>query len=192
MRAMVFQLPFPSWRMTLVRLGTTCEIYPHVCNGREGWNIYRAYIPRWQPADLTMHPANGNKSHSAWACSCTTGAFHGDVQEIPAESKQTGGGPAFVRHLRDFERDAVLFIGTFAAAHGEARAESRVFPCAWVARSRVNYLDKSPWPPVCARLWRFYEARNSATVFRYEGRRVRNMRSSTLDNVVQQFISLLT
>lgn len=27
----------------------------------------------------------------------------------------------------DFERDGALFIGTFAAAHGEARAESRVF-----------------------------------------------------------------
>lgn len=30
----------------------------------------------------------------------------------------------------DFERDGALFIGTFAVAHGEARAELRVFPCA--------------------------------------------------------------
>lgn len=62
------------------------------------------------------------------SCSCATGAFHG--QEIPSKSKQTGGGPTLAFATYDFERDGVLFIGTFAAAHGEARAESRSFPCA--------------------------------------------------------------
>lgn len=38
------------------------------------------------------------------------GGGGGGTQEIPAKSKQTGGGPAFVHHLRDFERDAPFYL----------------------------------------------------------------------------------
>lgn len=88
-----------------------------------------------------------NKSHSAGSCSCTTGAFHG--QEIPSKSKQTGGGPALARHLRFRKGRCFIYRNFRRGTWRGTRGITRV-PCAWAARSRVNYLDKSAWPPVRA------------------------------------------
>lgn len=91
--------------------------------------------------------ASHNRSNSADGSFYTTGIFHGGRKSRADLNKPEDRRP-FATY--NFERDGALFIGTFAAAHGEARAELRVFPCAWAARSWVNYLDKSAWPPVCA------------------------------------------
>lgn len=104
--------------------------------------------------------ASHNRSNSADGSFYTTGIFHGGRKSRADLNKPEDRRP-FATY--NFERDGALFIGTFAAAHGEARAELRVFPCAWAARSWVNYLDKSAWPPVCA-LWWFSEAQNWTAV----------------------------
>lgn len=72
------------------------------------------------------------------------------MQEIPNKSKQTRVQQERGSDLAtyDFERDEVLFIGALTAAHGVARAESRVFPYNRGARIGVNYLDKSTMPSV--------------------------------------------
>lgn len=90
---------------------------------------------------------NGNKSFRADG-SLARCRFH--VQEIPNKSKQTRVQQERGSDLAtyDFERDEVLFIGALTAAHGVARAESRVFPYNRGARIRVNYLDKSTMPSV--------------------------------------------
>lgn len=70
------------------------------------------------------YPTNGNKSHSG-DCS---GAFH--RQEIPDKSKQTEGGPVLALHLQFRKGRGFIYRNFRRAAHGEARAELRVFPCA--------------------------------------------------------------
>lgn len=119
--------------------------------------MYAVYISQWQLADIACISRTNPIRREVPPI--RSAAFHGGRKSRANLNKPKEDRRSFAT----FERDGALFIGTFAAAHGEARAESRVFPCAWAARSWVNYLDKSAWPPVCS-LWRFSEAQNSAVV----------------------------
>lgn len=86
---------------------------------------------------------NGNKSFRADGSLSLDAGFTCRKSRInPNKRAATAGGGSDLATY-DFERDEVLFIGALTAAHGMARAESRVFPYNRGARTGVNYLDKS-------------------------------------------------
>lgn len=138
-------LLFPNFNVTSVRFVPRCRNIRE-CDARLQQlkdETCAVYIPQWQFADALRISRMGINRIQEIAPALFTGRKSRANPNKPEEDRRSLA-------TYDFERDEVLFIGTFAAAHGEARAESRVFPCAWAARSRVNYLDKSAYPPVRA------------------------------------------
>lgn len=124
MQAMIFCFYiFRSCRMTLLQ---NVSKYENICMTRVVCNRrkMKCMLCIFHNDNSWMLHASHNKSNSAGGFSYMTGRFSRG-QEIPSKSKQTGGGPALVYHLRFWKGRRFIYrnfrCGTWRGTRGITR-----------------------------------------------------------------------